>query len=736
MVSTPANAQLSLAGRVEDEDVILGQLLKVILAYIWWLVGIAAAVIAMAITYCYIAKPVYTADALVRVEQGDNTSQILSQLDALGSSMAPLPTEAEIGMIQSRDVVSPVVREFKLDFSALPKTFPLLGKLSQYLATPGKPSRPWLGLSSYAWGGEVLDIASVEVGPALEDKKLCLKALTGDEYELLAPDGTLLLRSMAGQTASRNGVTVRVNKLIARPGTEFVVTRANDLDAIARFQSIIQVQEQGKSTGLIGISLDGTDPQLVADMANALAQSYLSKHIASKQTNASNMLTFLKTEEPRLKADLERTGEALADYQRKSGSIDASTEAKLYLEGSVQYEQQISALRLQIAALQQRYGDENPMIKVAMRQMDDLQAQRDKYSNHFHNLPATEVKAVQLQRDAKVAEEIYELVLTREQELAVQKAGTGGNVHMVDKAMRPGSPIKPKKAMIISAATILGLITGTGFIFLRRNLFKGIDDPSHIERKFNLAIFGLVPHSPEQAQFDGSVDRGGVRGGLVLADARPKDACIESLRSLRTAMQFSMMDADNHVVMLTGPMPGVGKSFLSANLAVLLARSGKRVLLIDADMRRGALERYIGGSRDTGLSELLSGQTSLEDAMRSTSVDGLKFVTCGQRPPNPSELLMSNRLPQLFEQLRPNFDVILVDTPPVLAVTDATIVGAYAGSTFFVMRSGVHSEWEISDSLKRLKGAGVNVQGGIFNGMPARARGTYGYHAVQEYLSS
>jgi tyrosine-protein kinase Etk/Wzc len=391
-----------------------------------------------------------------------------------------------------------------------------------------------------------------------------------------------------------------------------------------------------------------------------------------------------------------------------------------------------------MAQLTERYGDDHPLLKAAREQMAELQAQRAKYADRFRDLPATEVKAVQLQRDAKVAEDIYVLLLNRVQELSVQKAGTGGNVHIVDAALRPGAPVKPKKMLILSAAVILGLIAGTGFVFLRRNMFKGIDDPDHIERAFHLPVFGLVPQSAEQAQLESAFQRGGERLRSVLANARPKDVTIESLRSLRTSMQFTMMDARNSIVMLTGPMAGVGKSFLTVNLAVLLAHSGKRVLLIDGDMRRGVLERCLGGPQDNGLSELLSGQISLEEAIRSSNVENLSFIACGRRPPNPSELLMSPRLPQYLDGLAKRYDVILIDTPPVLAVTDASILGAYAGSTFFVMRSGMHSEGEIAGALKRLRAAGVHVQGGIFNGMPARSRGGYdrGYAAVQEYLST
>ncbi len=582
------------------------------------------------------------------------------------------------------------------------------------------------------------DIESIDVLPALEGQKLTMKALDGGRYELHAENGALLLRGQVGQQAQGGGVTMLVNKLVARPGEEFTVVRANDLDAISAFQSAINVQEQGKQTGVIQISLEDKNPEHAALVANALAQSYVRQHISNKQADASKMLDFLKSEEPRLKSDLERAEAALTAYQRQSGSINASDEAKVYLEGSVQYEQQIAGLRLQMAQLTERYGDDHPMLKAAREQMAELQAQRTKYADRFRDLPATEVKAVQLQRDAKVAEDIYVLLLNRVQELSVQKAGTGGNVHIVDAALRPGAPVKPKKALILSAATILGLIAGTGFVFLRRNMFKGIDDPEHIERAFHLPVFGLVPMSAEQTLLENGFQRGGERLRSVLANARPKDVTVESLRSLRTSMQFTMMDAKNRIVMLTGPMAGVGKSFLTVNLAVLLAHSGKRVLMIDGDMRRGVLERFLGGTQENGLSELLSGQISLEEAIRASEIENLSFISCGRRPPNPSELLMSPRLPQYLDGLAKRYDVILIDTPPVLAVTDASIIGAYAGSTFFVMRSGMHSEGEITDALKRLRAAGVHVQGGIFNGMPARARGGYdrSYAAVQEYLST
>ncbi|KVN45946.1 polysaccharide biosynthesis tyrosine autokinase [Burkholderia ubonensis] len=741
MVNTQAKQSYAgLAAKTEEEDVVLGQLIQVIFDDFWTLLGIAVTVVALAGLYCFIAKPVYQADVHVRVEGNDNTSQALTQTQTgavINSGPQQAPTDAEIEIIKSRGVVAPVVEQFKLNFSVMPKTIPVLGSLAARFATPGEPANAWLGLKSYAWGGEVADIDTVNVVPALEGKKLTLTAGPNGTYTLADANGGRILSGRVGEAEQGGGVTLMVSKLAARPGTQFTVVRYNDLDAIAGFQAGIQVTEQGKQTGVVQISLEGKDPEQTAAIANALAQSYLNQHVIAKQTEATKMLDFLKSEEPRLKSDLERAEAALTQYQRTSGSINAGDEAKVYLEGSVQYEQQIAAQRLQLASLAQRFTDSHPLVIAAKQQLGQLQAEKDKFANRFRSLPATEVKAVQLQRDAKVAEDIYVLLLNRVQELSVQKAGTGGNIHLIDSALRPGDPVKPKKVLILSAAVFLGLILGTGIVFLRRNLFQGIEDPDRVERMFNLPLYGLVPESAEQARLDAQAEKSGSRARAILASLRPKDPSVESLRSLRTAMQFALMDAKNRVIVLTGPTPGIGKSFLAVNLAVLLAHSGKRVLLVDADMRRGLLDRYFGLTPQPGLSELLSDQSPLEDAIRETQVQGLSFIGAGTRPPNPSELLMSARLPQYLEGLGKRYDVVLVDSPPVLAVTDATIFGRMAGSTFLVLRSGMHTEGEIGDAIKRLRTAGVDLQGGIFNGVPPKARGYgRGYAAVHEYLSA
>jgi tyrosine-protein kinase Etk/Wzc len=733
---------LPTAFQSDEDDVVLGQLLHVVLDDIGWLIGVAAAVIGLAALYCFLAKPIYSADAHVRVEAPSSATQGLTQNSnggaAGGGASTSLPTDAEIEIIKSRGVVAPVVEQFKLNYSVTPKTFPVLGAIAERLASPGQPGKPWFGLSSYAWGGEIADVDALQVTPGLEGKKLTMTVTGGDHYTLRDDEGKLLLDGEVGRMASGGGVTMLVKQLVALPGTRFTVVRSNDLDAITGFQLALDVQEQGKQTGVIQISTQDKNPERAAQLANAVAQSYLREYTSARQADAVKMLDFLESEAPRLKADLERSEAALSAYQAQSGSINPSDEAKSYLEGSIQYEQQISALQLQIDQLHQRYGPSHPAIIAAEQQLSRLKADRDGFSSRFRNLPAAEVKGVALKRDAKVAEDIYELLLNRVQELQVQKAGTGGNVHLIDAALRPGDPTKPKKALILSAATMLGLIAGTGVVFMRRNLLKGIDDPERVERACGLPLYGLVPSSTEAERLDAAYLRHRKGARPILALARPNDTCIESLRSLRTSMQFTLVEAKNNLLLLTGPSPGIGKTFMTANLAVLFADSGKRVLAIDADMRRGTLHEYFGGGLQAGLSEMLSGQISVEEAVRKTPVPGLDFIPSGTRPTNPSELLMSSNLQSYLDALGKRYDVVLIDTPPLLAVTDASIIAAHAGASFVVLRSGVHAESDIAASLKRLATAGVQVQGGIFNAVPPRSRSfsRAGYAAVQEYLNA
>ena len=206
-------------------------------------------------------------------------------------------------------------------------------------------------------------------------------------------------------------------------------------------------------------------------------------------------------------------------------------------------------------------------------------------------------------------------------------------------------------------------------------------------------------------------------GPPVLAAQAPDDVAIESVRSLRTSLQFSLVDAPTPVVAVTGPAPGVGKSFVTCNLAQVVAEAGKRVVVVDADMRRGHLHEALGGDRANGLSDVLAGVSPWEEVVRKSALPGVDFIATGQRPPNPSVLLEGERFGRLVRQLAKAYDLVLVDTPPILAVTDAALAAAQASVALCVLRAGRHPMREISTAIRRFAQGGVRIDGFVLNGV-------------------
>ncbi|KQR74509.1 protein tyrosine kinase [Burkholderia sp. Leaf177] len=777
--------------QAKDDEFVLRDLVRMITDQIWWVLGIALGILLAAVLYAKLSTPIYSADALVQVDT-PNTAAPANNQGSLSAALAPtggsLHADSEIEIIKSRAVIEPVVDQFNLNFSTASNVMPFIGRITPLFARNGHPLPALFGLDTYAWGGEAFKVDSITVPAAMQDQRLTLRALGNGRYALLDADNHELLQGLAGSMAKGNGITLLVSQLVARPGTEFYVTRASQLEAVQAFGSGMQVGEKGKDTGIIQISYSGSQPLYITQVANAIAASYLKQRTERAQEEANRMLTFLNNELPRVRDELHASETALAQYQTTAGSFQPTQEAQTYLSGGLDYERQIAALRMQRVQLLQRFTDGADEVRAVDAQLAALNVEKSRFDNQFKTLPGSERQAVSLQREAKVNSEIYVALLNKTQELSISRAGTVGNVHIIDMALVPSQPVKPKAALIIAAGGLLGVIAGVVFAFVRRSFFAGVDDPELVERRFNLPIFGAIPFSTEQARLDrvrldrpmalpSSSAKGGMKRlgtqtvgdsmgttlGLstktpvamalqnatvlpaanvgkqpLLSTTHPFDTSIEGLRGLRATLQFALVDAPNRVIAITSPAPGDGKSFLAANLAALLAESGKRVLLIDADLRRGRLAHYLGKSSNGGLTELLTGQTDFEMAARETGVNGLHFIGSGAHPPNPSEILTSSRFASLLQAFEKQFDLVIVDTPPLLAVPDAAVIASLAGSTVLVMRSGAHSEKNIADALKKLKRARARIVGGVLNAMPAKSggrKGTYDYAYAYTYSS-
>ncbi|MHA7835639.1 MAG: polysaccharide biosynthesis tyrosine autokinase, partial [Algiphilus sp.] len=305
---------------------------------------------------------------------------------------------------------------------------------------------------------------------------------------------------------------------------------------------------------------------------------------------------------------------------------------------------------------------------------------------------------------------------------------------IVDQAVEALEPSKPRSSLILALSGVLGVMLGVVYVFIRRAMQRGVLEPGEVEREVGLATYASIPFSPLERKLDRLRIRKKAEGGQsLLAITHPQDVCTEALRSLRTALHFALLDAPNRMVVITGPSPGLGKSFVSLNFAAVLAEAGQRVLVVDADLRRGHMHRIVGVPRAPGLTDCLSESSTLAESIHAVEEQpGLYFLTTGTLPPNPSELLMGEHFKEILAHIQHRFDYIIFDTPPVLAVTDAAIIGRLAGTTLMLLKEGEHPVPVLKDSLQRLRQGGVSVRGVVFN-MVGRTPGKYGGHYGYRY---
>ena len=690
-----------------------------------------AACLAAAGAYVLVATPIFRSDAVVQVEERSRGIAGLEELTAAFSSTTPAETEIEL--IRSRALLGGVVERLGLDVVATPRHFPVVGAaVARWRDAAGSASAPPV-LQGFAWGGERIAVGRLEVPEPLLGRTLALKARGNGRFALSGPGGDPILEGAVGVAAAGGGVEIFVSRLEARAGTSFRVTRLPAEEAVERLQARLAVSERGRKTGILQIALEGADRDLVARTVDAVALDYQRQNVDRRSAEAEKTLAFLSGQLPTLRASLDDAAASLEKYRRTHGRVDVGLETKGVLDRSADAERRLSELLLQRTELRQRFTESHPAALTLEDKIGKLRAERDAASARLRDLPEAEMRSASLLRDVKVANELYLLVVNKVQELKVVKSGTIGNVRVLDTAVRARRPVRPDPLPALAAALAAGLALGIGLAFLRRALARGLEDPEAVERITGLSVYASIPHSDAQTGLARSQRRGAPGENSLLARHDPSDLAVEAVRSLRTSVAFALAEADNNVVALGGPSPGVGKSFVAANLAQVLAESGSRVLLVDADLRKGRLHELLGGGGDPGLSDMIAAGEALPGAVRPTAQAGLDFLPRGRTAPNPSELLASERFRKVMDWASRSYDVVVVDTAPILAVTDGALVSRLCGVNLLVLRAGRHPVREIGAAMKAYAQGGVRLHAVVLNGARPTSAGGHGYHYQYSY---
>ncbi|WP_321836308.1 polysaccharide biosynthesis tyrosine autokinase [Pseudomonas kulmbachensis] len=719
----------------DNDNIDLMGLLGTLLDHKWLIAGVTGVFMAAGVAYALLATPVYQANALIQVEAKKNDMLGFSDVSSMLGKESPSATEIEL--IKSRKNIGAAVDNLDLDIEAQPNFFPLIG---QFISRRFKPdaeqpvASPLLGMNSFAWGGEHLKLAELELPQELLGKKLTLISGEAGNFTLLDDDSNLLVQGQVGKTVNDNGVTLEVEALQANPGTTFSVVRSPRLTTILNYQQVLDVTERGKESGMVGLALESTDPAKSIQILNEIARLYVQQNIERTSAEAAQSLSFLKDQLPQVRKDLEKAETALNQFQIRSKSIDISLEAKAILDQIVSLDTNISTLKLQQAEMDRKFTPQHPAYRALMGQLAELTSKQHRLAKQVEGLPTTQQELLSLTRDLKVSTEIYTQLLNKSQELDVMRAGTVGNVRLIDTAdVDLRNPVKPKKALIVLIATLLGAFLAICYVLFRKALNRGVENPDDIE-KLGLPVYASIPFSSLQKVEDEKSPNGrGSRTTPLLASSHPTDLAIEGLRSLRTSLHFAMLEANNNRLMISGPSPKVGKSFVSANLAAVIAQSGQRVLLVDVDMRKGYIHKMFGIPVENGLSDYLAKRCDLDTAIHKTEIENLDVIGRGQIPPNPSELLMHKNFTEFLDLISSKYDQVILDTPPFLAVTDAAIVGRQSGTNLIVTRFELNPAREIELTIRRFAQSGIELKGAIFNGVEKRASAKYGYGAYGYY---
>ncbi|HDT0215340.1 TPA: polysaccharide biosynthesis tyrosine autokinase [Klebsiella pneumoniae subsp. pneumoniae] len=697
----------------DADEIDLGRLLGELVDHRKLIIAVTSLFTLCALIYALFATPIYQADALIQVEQ-KQANAILSNLSQMLPDSQP-QSEPEIALLKSRMILGKTVDDLNLQAVIKPKYFPIFGRGWQRLS--GKKDGELVVSRLYLPTSEDIDVPKVEL-TVKDNEHFVVK---GDDFTFNGKVGELL---------DDKGISIKVDKIDAEPGSKFTISYITRLEAITKLQEVLSVADQGKDTGILVLSITGDNPELITNIIDSISNNYLSQNIARQAAQDAKSLEFLSNQLPKVRNDLDVAEDKLNEYRRKNDSVDLSLEAKSVLEQIVNVDNQLNDLTFRESEISQLYTKEHPNYKALMEKRKTLQEEKAKLNKRVSVMPETQQEILRLSRDVESGRAVYMQLLNRQQELNIAKSSAIGNVRIIDNAVAQTKPVKPKKIVIILIGFIFGSVVAIGIVLLRVFLRRGIESPEQLE-ELGINVYASIPVN--EAFANNAVKKASWKNKnydikqALLAVENPADLAIEAIRGLRTSLHFAMMESRNNILMISGPSPNAGKTFVSTNLAAVIAQSGKKVLFIDTDMRKGYTHNLFNVENTKGLSDILSGKMTVERAIQPLSMAGFDFIARGAVPPNPAELLMHKNFDALLSWASQNYEIVVLDTPPILAVTDAAIIGNYVGTTLLVARFEQNTAKEIEVSVRRFEQSGVIVKGCILNGIIKKASSYYSY---------
>ena len=646
------------------------------------------------------ARPVFSSDVLLQVNMKGNSSKSTKALGEMGEVLEMAsPTDAEIELIKSRMVLASVAQEEHLNLVAQP-----VGFWNRLLHTEGR-----------------MDLDSLQIPVQLRTEKWYAVADGEDGYSVIAPDGKKILDGKVGEICkvayAGDSLVIRVKFLLAEEGQKFIIAQGSTLKAGRALRGALSVGEQGKKTGIIAVRYSHRYPDRAASILNTIAKTYLRQNVEMRSAEAEKTLEFLESQLPMVKAKLDSAEKVLADYRYKIGSIDMTGETKAHISKETELKRQILEMEQKRQAAMRLFKAEHPSVVTLSRQLGKLRSELNMLKKSAQKMPLTQQEVARLQEEVAVNNEIYTNMLNNIQQLRVVRVGEVGNVRIVDLAQVESLPSKPKRKKIFLIAIAIGFLVGVFYAYLMYLLKNGVRSASEIERETKMNVLVKIPKSRNKLL--GRHVK--VRQSTPFVLQRTEDQVTESFQSMMTAINFSFSHKEHSVILVMGLISGVGKSFVSQNLSAIAATSGKKVLLVDADMRRGSVRSGVG------LADVLVGKKTLDEAVQQKFDKNMFVLNAGRTNMTACGLLRSDAMDNLLKEARQKYDLVIVDTPPLSLVTDAELICPLADYLLFVLQYGKHRMDDIKESLSKIMRYS-GKQGAVVLNQYEYEPGHYGYY--------
>lgn len=735
----------------KDDEIDLIALLLILLR--GWKTILACALLGLALgfTYSRYVQPTYQTDALIQI---DKKSQGIS---ALGSNISELvgaeatPAETERELIKSRMVIEPVINALHLDIMVSDLA---IGKLDR-IAKSVVPTQTSTGKGVFLeTENGAVQISNFEVPRAYENKIFTITK-TNNGFDLTIERNDIV-EAYKGNTGSpsiiktpEGDIKILVESLPS-VGHPIALTKRSMPSAIKSLNSAFSVSERGEKTGIVQLTMTGEDQEQISRVLSNVVQSYVDQNLARGSEQTTTTIKFMESQIPQLKQKLEKSEEAFNKFREQYGTIDVSKEAEILLNESAQIERQLSELKLKQAELLTYYTAEHPLVVQINDQLSVLNERRQEIKETVTRMPETQREFLQLSQDMDINREIYLTMLKNYEQLKIARAGEIGYVRVVDMPINTFDPIAPRRVIIWALSLVMGTLLGSLLVLAKSLLRNTVKDPERLEEKTGVPVIATIPRSKTSI----NLMKNNQNSRRLLAMVDHDGLSYEGVKSLRTSLMFTMppvskvasifgnLEKDKaskqgKIIVISGEAPGIGKSFISSNLAETFSQLNKKVLIIDGDMRRGELHKIFTISQSNGLGDYLTESNSnLANYIHPTRFEFIDFMPRGKRPHNPASLLSTDKFSKMLLELVSIYDYIIIDTPPVLAVSDAIITAQYADKVLMVTRYNHSIEGQITYAIKQMNKANITVDGIVLNDMVQGITSKYSYHYSYAYGNS